>query len=134
MKLQDRRFRQALNFFSQNIDNNVATADDYIQKAYCLLFLSNDPSIYSEISSLLNQAKSISSSNINIYKVEILTNLRQNKYREASSLLTEYKNKLSEMMVIDNNLPESYWQNAYSFARTEYRWAEDMYAKLRAFR
>lgn len=134
MKLQDRRFRQALNFFSQNIDNNVATADDYIQKAYCLLFLRSDPGIYSEISSLLNQAKSISSSNINIYKVEILTNLRQNKYREASSLLSEYKNKLSEMMVIDNNLPESFWQNAYSFARNEYRWAEDMYAKLRAFR
>lgn len=133
MKIQDRRFRQALPLLSQNISNNVAVADDYIQKANCLLYLRNDNNAYTEVNSLIKEAKVLAPDNINIYKPEILVLLRNKDYKKATALLLEYKERLSKMMVIDNNLPEDIWSNAYRFANSEFHWAENMAVKLRSF-
>ena len=133
MKIQDRRFRQALPLLSQNITNKVATADDYIQKANCLLYLRNDNDVYSEISLLIKEAKQLAPTNINIFKPEILVLLRQKKYKEASALLLEYKDRLSKMKVRDDNFPEAIWLYTYAFANSEFLWTENMIAKLRSF-
>ena len=93
MKMQNKRFRQVLPLVSQNINNMVATADDYILKAYCLLYLKNDIGSSDEIMSLLTEAKGLAPNNINIYKAEILAYLRKNNYSYALSLLKDYKNK-----------------------------------------
>ena len=133
MKMQDRRFRQAMPLVSQNINNNVATADDYIQKANCLLYLRNDESTHSEVTSLINEAKKLAPNNINIHKTEILALLRQKNYGGAKSLLATYKERLLKMRSSDNNRPEDIWSIAYKFATSELVWADDMSMKLRSF-
>lgn len=132
MKMQDRRFRQALPLFSQNIDNGVATADDYIQKANCLLYMKNDPESFKEVGQLINSAKRAAPNNINIYKTEIIAQLRQNKYSEARTMLSSYKDRLNTMMS-DNNRPEDVWSMAYVYAYLETLWVDEMMQKLKSF-
>lgn len=133
MKMQDRRFRQALPLVSQNIDNQVATCDDYIQKANCLLYLKNDSQSYSEVMNLINEAKRIMPNNINIYKTEIIALLRQSKYNEARGLLSSYKEKLKSMLQQTDKLPETELNRRYYFVNEEMFWADDMSQKLKAF-
>lgn len=133
MKMQDRRFRQALPLVSQNIDNNVGTADDYIQKANCLLYMKNDANSYLEVVNLINKAKMIKPENINIYKTEIIVNLRQAKYIEARGLLASYRDKLLSMLKYSDEVPEVVKTRRYYFVNTELAWVDDMSQKLKAF-
>lgn len=132
MKMEDRRFRQALPLFSQNINNNVATAEDYIQKANCLLYMKNDADSYKEVLSLINEAKRIAPNNINVYKTEIVLYLRQERYAETKNLLNSYRERL-ETMMRENERPENEWLRAYRFAVHEIMWVNDMVLKLRSF-
>lgn len=103
--MQDRRYKQALPLFAQNINNNAATADDYIQKANCLLYMRNDKEAYKEVMQLISQAKAASPNNINIYRTEIIALLRQDKYAEARTLLGSYSKEL-HLMLDNNSRPE----------------------------
>ena len=134
MKMQNKRFRQVLPLVSQNINNMVATADDYILKAYCLLYLKNDIGSSDEIMNLLTEAKELDPNNINIYKAEILAYLRKNNYSNALSLLKDYKNKLGAIINAENNLPDDSWSNLYDYAMKENNWAGEMLIKLRSFK
>ena len=133
LKMQDRRFRQALPLVSQNIDNNVATADDYIQKANCLLYMRNDNGSHREIIELLNRAKESEPNNINIYKTEIIAFLRQERYSEAQNLLETYKSKLKSMITDHEFVPDDEWTARYNFANYELLWSNDMTQKLKSF-
>lgn len=133
MKMQDRRFRQALPLVSQNIDNNVGTADDYIQKANCLLYMKNDAQSYNEVVNLINEAKRIRPNNINIYKTEIIVYLRQSKYTEARSRLESYREMLISMLKTKENYPETEYSRMFNYAQTEILWVDDMSQKLKAF-
>jgi hypothetical protein len=97
------------------------------------LYLRNDANTFAEVASLLNDAKRLSIDNINIYKTEILYHLRQNKYKEALSLLSSYKQKLSDIMKSNNTLPEEIWLYNYRYAKSELIWANNMSDKLRSF-
>lgn len=134
MKMQNKRFRQVLPLVSQNINNMVATADDYILKAYCLLYLKNDIGSSDEIMNILTEAKELDPNNINIYKAEILAYLRKNNYSNALSLLKDYKNKLGAIINAENNLPDDSWSNLYDYAMKENNWAGEMLIKLRSFK
>lgn len=133
LKMEDRRFRQALPLVSQNIDNNVGTADDYIQKANCLLYMKNDAQSNLEVTRLINEAKRIKPQNINIYKTEIIASLRQSKYSAAGSLLESYRQKLNSMLKYDETIPELEKNRIYNFVQSELMWADDMAQKLKAF-
>lgn len=133
MKMQNRRFKQTLPLVSQNIVNNVGTADDYIQKANCLLYMRNDAESYKEVMSLISEAKKIEPNNINVFKTEIIAQLRQNNYIEARSLVNSYKERLSSVINNKSNLPEKEWTRLYNFARSEIYWANDMSIKLKSF-
>lgn len=133
MKMQDRRFRQVLPLVSQNIENHVGTADDYIQKANCLLYMKNDAQSYNEVMKLIEVAKRIKPNNINIYKTEIIASLRQSKYNEARSLLASYSEKLISMLNANDRIPEAELSRRYYFAQTELAWADDMAQKLKTF-
>ena len=56
MKFEDRRFRQVLPLVNQNINNGVATAEDYILKANCLLALYNDAQSNAEVLEMVNSS------------------------------------------------------------------------------
>ncbi len=125
MKFQDGRFRQALVLTSQNIKNGVATSDDYIINANCLMALYNTPEKNAEAMSMILKAKEIDSGNINVYKVEILCNLRLGNKVEANSQLNQYITSLTN--IIDNSRIEY----EVNYAIAERIWANNVISKLR---
>ena len=126
-----RRFREAAKAVSQNIENNVATADDYLIKANCLLALSDTEASNIEVLELIKKAKKLQPNNINIYKAEILANLRLNRAQQAIEELQEYKSYLNET---SNELPsilnQSMWKSRYDFILNEHIWVDKMLIKL----
>ena len=131
MKFEERRFRQVLPLVNQNIYNGVATSEDYILKANCLLALHNDPQTNTEILEIVETAKNIDPSNINIYKAEILANLRLKKFVESQSLLEQYVQKLSEMEISLKEIESDVtWDSNYKFITTERDWAQRMLIKV----
>lgn len=131
LKYDNRRFREALEYTSQNINNNVGTADDYLIKANCLLALYDKPETNNEALILINKAKQLEPTNINLYKAEILAQLRLKNKSAATNLLNNY---ISYLKNSRNNLPkimnEKMWRNFYNFVKTEQSWAERMKVKL----
>lgn len=130
-KYDSRRFREALKDVTRNIDNNVATTDDYLIKANCLLALYNDEQSNHQVLSLIQKAKELQPDNVNIYKAEILANLRLSNRQKAEEELNEYRAYMDEM---DKNLPsildESLWSKLYFFTINEREWVDKMLIKL----
>ena len=129
MKYSDRRFRQCLTYVNQNIKNGVATADDYILKANCILSTKNDDISNQEVISLINKAKNLDSKNINIYKAEILATLRVGDKAKAISLLTSYVESLNNYN-IENINNEITWDNINNYIKEEIDWSNKMIIKL----
>ena len=131
MKYQDKRFKQCLPLLTQNINNQVATAEDLLLKASCILYTQNAQSSNEEALELINQSKQISPNNINIYKNEIIAVTRLNQITKAIELLNEYKHCLDML----REQSQSYqspriWENTFSFIRSENMWTEQMLLKL----
>lgn len=132
LKFEDRRFRQTLPLVDMNIKNGVATAEDYILKANCLLALHDDDTSNYEVLSLINKAKAIDESNINLYKAEILGNLRLRKFSVAQQLLQNYISALNDLEVqlkeIESDIT---WDSNYKFIVSERDWANRMSVKVK---
>lgn len=132
LKYEDRRFRQTLPLVDMNIKNGVATAEDYILKANCLLALYNDDASNNEVLSLINKAKAIDESNVNLYKAEILSNLRLRRFGVARQLLQSYVTTLNEMEIqlkeIESDIT---WDANYKFIISERDWANRMIVKVK---
>ena len=92
------RFRQAIALVNQNIENNIATADDYLLKARCLLNLVSDGDPVEYILEVIDCAKNVDPTNINIYKTEILAYLKADNIEYARTLLQIYYDKLSALL------------------------------------
>ena len=130
-KYDCRRFREALNEVSRNIENKVATSDDYLIKANCLLALYDTDVSNNEVLTLIHQAKDLQPDNINIYKAEILAELRLKNNQNAIVELKEYRTFLNE---IDNKLTtipnDNLWEQLYHFVTNEREWTDKMLIKL----
>lgn len=131
MKYTDCRFRQCLPYVNQNIENNVACADDYILKANCLLSTQNNEDSNKEVLELINKAKSLNEENINIYKTEIIATLRLDNIDKAQDLLQQYIQKLNAYNLSDIQSDET-WDKLRNFIIAEKEWANNMSIKLRA--
>lgn len=129
MKYSDRRFRQCEPFINQNIENNVASADDYILKANCLLSTKNDDASNAEVIQLINKAKSIDAENLNIYKSEIIAILRLEDKAKAITLLEEYLLMLDKIN-LENIKSDKSWDSLRNFVNSEKSWASKMKVKL----
>lgn len=133
MKFEDRRFRQVIPLVNQNIVNDVATAEDYVLKAHSLLALYNDSQTNLEVLEMINMAKSLDETDINIYKVEILANLRSEKYTISQELLTQYIQRLNEMeLSLKEIRSDKTWDTNNNFIQTERDWAKRMIIKMKA--
>lgn len=131
MKYQDRRFRQALSLVSQNIENNVGTAEDYVLKANCCLSLYNTQESNQEVLHALNKAKELNPEDINIYKSEVLALLRLDRQSEALEKLKEYQTKLDVMRQQTDAVKSGQtWDYIINFINTERNWSRDMIVKL----
>ncbi len=135
LKFEDRRFRQTLPLVDTNIKNGVATAEDYILKANCLLALYNDDASNNEVLSLINKAEAIDESNINHYKAEILGNLRLRKFDVAQQLLQSYISALNKMEIQLKEIESDVtWDINYKFIVSERDWAKRMCVKVKVMR
>lgn len=133
MKFEDRRFRQVIPLVNQNISNDVATAEDYILKAHSLLALHSDAQTNLEVLEMIDMAKNLDETDINIYKAEILANLRSEKHTIAQELLTQYLQKLNEMEVSLKDIEsDRTWESTHQFISTERDWAKRMIIKMKA--
>lgn len=132
MKYEDRKFRQCLPLVSQNIENGIALADDYILKANCLLAMQNTEQSNLEVLQLISIAKSLDETNVNIHKTEILAHLRLNKKEEAMTLLSDYIGIISSMNEQLNAIEsDNTWDRYKSYIGNEKKWAKQMLIKLR---
>lgn len=121
------RFEQALKFVNQNIENNVATDDDYLLKARCLLNLEDTPDSNAEALSLICKAKEINPNNINIVKTEIIASIRNGSLSDAQSLLSKYMDDLETTLAsIDIDSRSRNYYNG------ELDWARRMRIKVQA--
>ena len=121
------RFAQALKFVNQNIDNNIATDDDYLLKARCLLNLEDSASSNKEALELVRQAKEINPTNINIIKTEIMASIRNNLSQDAQTLLSKYMEDLN--LTLASIHVDSQKRNYFE---SELDWARKMKVKIRA--
>lgn len=131
-KYDSKRFREALKDVSRNINNNVATTDDYLIKANCLLALYDTEASNSEVLLLIQKAKELDPSNINIYKAEILAELRLKNNQKAIMELKEYMSYISkiEEEVLPSIRNENRWDRLYRFIIDEAEWVDKMLIKL----
>lgn len=120
-KYDSGRFTQAIDLVSQNMENHVATSEDYILKAYCLFALYNSTQSNEEALSLIHSAKAVDPTNIEAYKAEIVAYLRLDDKNTALRLLQEYESILTDMQQSDHS---SY------FIDTEISWCRNMQIKL----
>lgn len=120
-KYDSGRFTQAIDLVSQNMENHVATSEDYILKAYCLFALYNSTQSNEEALSLIHSAKAVDPTNIEAYKAEIVAYLRLDDKNTALRLLQEYESILTDMQQSDHS---SY------FIDTEISWCKNMQIKL----
>lgn len=131
MKFESKRFNQCYQLVSQNIENGIATIDDYLLKANCLLYLSNTEASNLEALDMINIAKQMDIDNINIYKAEIIAYLRLSDYATTQSLLKEYINRLHQL---NNSLAEVHsgemWNLLKLHIDKEFIWAKNMLIKL----
>lgn len=82
-----RHFRQAIALADQNINNGVACADDYLQKANCLLFLKNDRQTNIEANQLIEEAKKLDAQNVNIYRLTVPNRSQRRQLRPCNHLI-----------------------------------------------
>lgn len=133
MKFEDRRFRQVLPLVEQNINNGVATSEDYILKANCVLALYNDAQSNEEVLEMINMAKSLDEDNINLYKAEIIANLRLKKHSVAQNLLAQYIQTLNAMELSLKEIEsDRTWEANNKFIIAEKDWAKRMIVKVKA--
>lgn len=125
-KYNQGRFRQAMEYVTQNIDNYVATDDDYLLKALCTLNLYNDAEHNKGALSFIQRAKEMNPENANILRTEIIASLRCNNNAGARSLLDTYLKNLSEGMANISDKDSSVYRTYVS----EYEWARKMAIKV----
>ena len=130
-KYESRRFRQALELTNQNIANGVAIPEDYIISAYCLLALDNSEKSNRDVIQLINKAKQLDANNLNIFKAEIIAELRNKNVSQAVLLLKEYSQKLQKYNELTSLIKsENTWDKTNAFINSENKWVDNMLIKL----
>ena len=95
--------------------------------------LNNDSQSNTEVLDMVNMAKSLDESNINIYKAEILANLRLEKHIVAQELLSKYIQRLNEMELSLKEIKSDItWEANHKFILAERDWANRMIVKVKA--
>lgn len=118
---RDRRFKQALPFLDQNIANGIATSDDYVLRAHCLLHTKDTPKSNAEVLDLVEKAKSVGIATLyDLERTEIIAHLRLGHKDKAMLLLQEYIDYMKQQF--------DKWNSSY--AAGEIKWAETTLHKL----
>lgn len=131
-EFQKRNFLNAFEFAKQNIDNHVASDDDFVICSASLQILDNSDQSNNESMEYLNNAEKLNPININIYKYKAILFLRMKKKDDAlNCLLTYNKNINEELSRLESIKSEDVWKRNYLYLISEVSWTRNMIIKTK---
>lgn len=111
----------------KNIDNNLASVDDYVIIIKANMSRTNSPEANEQNLKLIEKVKGMTLvPNLNLNKQEILLLLRMDKQTKASNALKEYVGLLSEYQ-------KQAGGSDYDWAASEINWANNLYQRVGPF-
>lgn len=123
--LNNKRYADAAILVNKNIEQKVATDDDYILLAKSNMGMYNTEEKNNESLSLIQKAKSIAEvPNLNTSKQEILVLLRLNKQAKAAAALQEYIDHLAKFQDQTRSSDDATW------ASSESNWANKLLQRI----
>ena len=92
MNYANKRYKETARLIRKNIDNRLATDNDYIILVKAEMALSNTEEVNNRCLAMLDKAQEMAgtSPNLDIYKQKILLLMRMNKQAQATDILKEY--------------------------------------------
>lgn len=131
MKYELGRFNECIYLAYQNINNDVATSQDYLLVAKSYMALYNTLEKNQEALNMILKAKSIDPNDINLYKAEIVARLRMKQKNIAIDLLNSYLEKLNNAIsTVDNGRCNNLSEPAFDYFYKEIVWSKNMIVKL----
>lgn len=127
MNYANKRYKEATRLINKNMDNKLATDNDYIIFVKSQMALSNTEEINNQCLSLLDKAQELigENHNLDIYKQRILLLMRMNKQAKAVDTLKEYLTLLTRYQEESTVNEEKDW------TKKEIGWASQMLDKVR---
>lgn len=120
-----KNFLAAERLANKNIQNDLASVDDYVISIKSNMNRTNSPEANEENLQLISQVKKMTLvPNPNLHKLEILLLLRMDREGEACSSLKEYVEMLQELQSHTNSGEEFDW------AASEIFWANNLYQRV----
>lgn len=126
MNFANKRYKEAARLIRKNINNGLATDNDYIVLVKAEMALSNSEEVNNKCLSMLDKAQEIAGENPNldIYKQRILLLMRMNKQAKAADTLKEYLTLLTRYQEQGIEGEEEDWTNK------EIGWANQMLERV----
>lgn len=126
MNYANKRYKEAARLIHKNMDNGLATDNDYILLVKSQMALTNTEEINNQCLSMLDKARELMGNNLNldINKQRILLLMRMNKQAKAADALKEYITLLSDYKNQGIEGEEKEWANK------EIGWASQMLDKI----
>ena len=126
MNYANKRYKETARLIRKNIDNRLATDNDYIILVKAEMALSNTEEVNNRCLAMLDKAQEMAgtSPNLDIYKQKILLLMRMNKQAQAADILKEYITLLSAYEGQGIEGTEKEWTNK------EIGWANQMLDRI----
>lgn len=121
----NRDYIQAMKLAQKNINNKMASSDDYVVMAKCIMKQDNSAESNLKSWEMLKKAESLSEfSNVNISKQKILLLLRDNKQKDAVAEVNQYIQMLNDIKQTPHSETDELW------LAKEYHWATTLMKQL----
>lgn len=126
MSYANKHYKETVRLIHKNIDNKLATDNDYVILVKAEMALSNTEEVNNRCLALLDKAQELAgtSPNLDIYKQKILLLMRMNKQTQAADILKEYLTLLSTYESQGIEGTEKEWTHK------EMDWASQMLDKI----
>ena len=121
----NRDYIQAMKLAQKNINNKMASSDDYVVMAKCIMKQDNSAESNLKSWEMLKKAESLSEfSNVNISKQKILLLLRDNKQKDAVAEVNQYIQMLNDIKQTPHSETDELW------LAKEYHWTTTLMKQL----
>ena len=126
MNYANKRYKDALELVNKNIDNHLATEEDYLISIKSRMALENSEETNNQCLALLKEIQEMAgdTKNLDVCKQNILLLIRMNKQVAATDELRHYISYLSQYNMQNVPEEESEW------IEKETQWAEDTLSRL----
>lgn len=126
MNYANKRYKDALELTRKNMENNLASEQDYVTYVKARMALDNSEESNNQCLDMLQKAREMSGNtfNLDICKQNILLLIRMNKQVDAANELHQYLAHLSEYQHQGQSEEEQEW------IAKELAWAEDAMSRL----